>query len=41
MTSLYTAVGNASHNLLEQCRIVLAAGDVIQEEQRTNNIFMD
>ena len=33
-TSLYAAVGNASHNLLEQCWIVLAAGDVIQEEQR-------
>ena len=33
-TGLHAAVGHAGDDLLEQSRIVLAAGDVIQEEQR-------
>ena len=33
-TGLYTAVGHTGHDLLKQCRVVLAAGDVVKEEQR-------
>ena len=40
-TGLYAAVGNAGHDLLEQCWIVLAAGDVIQEEQRLGTLGGD
>ncbi len=40
-TGLHAAVGHAGDDLLQQSRIVLAAGDVIQEEQRFRTLGSD
>ena len=40
-TGLHAAVGHAGYDLLEQSRIVLAAGDVVKEEQRFGTLSGD